>query len=324
MSKVNDAFFQTEFEKRFVPLSKKLTKLEDKMLKLISEGIKNGRNSTLYWNTLNVELRRLYREMSISFYEWSSAEIPRAYKKSMFAIDARLKSLTTITESAGRTTTSLLKSNVSSQIMNNLYKGAVDSYISAIVAGNKNMSSLLRITQQALLSESLIEATIAGSLELGNLRIGVKAIEGQLWQSLAEAAENKRFVQAGKYKYRPEYYAELVGRTKFHQAQSQAAIVQANNYGTDLVQISSHNTRTTICLDFEGKIFSLSGKDPRFPAFTFAPPFHPNCLHLMFPTFESGLVAQGVLDSMSAFSRGEISRPPFPKSFIPIDKRKIA
>jgi hypothetical protein len=100
--------------------------------------------------------------------------------------------------------------------------------------------------------------------------------------------------------------------------------MQANNYGTDLVQVSSHNTTTKICMPYEGKVYSISGKDKRFPPLMNTPPYHPNCLHLIFPTFESGMIAQGTLDSFSAFSMGKISKPPLPASFKPISKRLVA
>jgi hypothetical protein len=134
----------------------------------------------------------------------------------------------------------------------------------------------------------------------------------------------KQFVQAGRYKYKPSYYAEMVSRTKFHEAHSYAAVATAGNYGTDLVIISAHNTRTEICLDYEGKVFSLSGGDQRFPRLDQFPPFHPNCLHLMFPQFESGMLVQGTLKQFSDFSLGKAARPPFPKSFIPVSKRGAA
>ncbi|MBA7557934.1 hypothetical protein ES705_50717 [subsurface metagenome] len=139
-----------------------------------------------------------------------------------------------------------------------------------------------------------------------------------------DIVNKKWYVQAGRYKYKPSYYAELVARTKFHQAQSQAALMQAANYETDLIQVSSHNTTTELCMPFEGKIFTISGKDKRFPPLTESPPYHPNCLHLLFPAFESGLQAQGTLESFSSFSKGEISRPPVPSSFIPVKERGAA
>ncbi len=135
--------------------------------------------------------------------------------------------------------------------------------------------------------------------------------------------EEKHFVQAGNRKFSPSYYAELVARTKFHEAHSIAAVSQAGNYGTDLLQVSSHNTPTAICVPFEGKIFAVGGGDKRFPPLSDTPPYHPNCLHLLFPTFVEAMEVQGTLDSFSAFSRGKISRPPVPAGFVPVGQRVL-
>ena len=143
-------------------------------------------------------------------------------------------------------------------------------------------------------------------------------------QNFLNAVDNEMLVQAGSKRFKPNYYAELVARTKFHEAHSYAAIATCNNYGTDLVIISSHNTKTQICMDYEGKVFSLSGKDKRFPLLDMVPPFHPNCLHLMYPMFESAMEVDGTLNSFSDFSNGRVDRPPYPASFIPLTKRKVA
>ncbi len=122
----------------------------------------------------------------------------------------------------------------------------------------------------------------------------------------------------------PEYYAEMVTRVKFHEAQAQAAVVTAGNYGTSLVHVSSHNTTTAICQKFEGKVFSINGKDKRFPLLTDIPPFHVNCLHLLFPMFVESMEVEGTLKEWEAFSNGRSSMPPSPSNFKPIDTRAVS
>ena len=193
-----------------------------------------------------------------------------------------------------------------------------------MLVGKNNVTRITRLTQQSLLNERIIDATVAEAFNLGNLRKAATTLQTMFESDLLDMAANKRFVQAGSKKFTPSYYAEMVTRTKFHEAHSFAGLAQAKNYGTDLVQVSSHNTTTAICLPFEAKVFSVSGKDPRFPPLTETPPYHPNCLHLIFPTFESAMEVQGTLKAFSAFSEGRISRPPVPAGFVPIDKRNIA
>jgi hypothetical protein len=316
--------FEKDFAKRFKPLSKRMKKLEDKLQKLMVSSIENGTTSAGYWRAVRKEIDKIYKDMNIVFDSWSNTHIPRRYRKSLSALQARIESAKLVTNTAKKSISQMLTSRATSQIVASLYDNAISSFAQASLLGKRNMYNLTRITQQTLLSESLIDVTVASGFELGNLRKAADAISGQLWSELWKAVDNKRFVQAGKFKYRPEYYAKLVARTKFHEAHSMAALSQASNYGTDLMQVSSHNTTTVICQQYEGKIFSISGKDKRFPTLTQVPPYHPNCLHLLFPTFESAMVVQGTLDSFSAFSKGDINRPPVPAGFIPIGERKSA
>ncbi|GAG70788.1 unnamed protein product, partial [marine sediment metagenome] len=136
---------------------------------------------------------------------------------------------------------------------------------------------------------------VGAGFEMGNLREAKTLLKAMFESPAWKMVDERHFIQAGKFKYRPHYYAEMVARTKFHQAHSQATLVQAQNYGTDLVEVSSHNTTTKICIPFEGNIYSIKGTHPVFPPLTDTAPFHPNCLHLIYPTFESGLIAQGIL-----------------------------
>jgi hypothetical protein len=137
----------------------------------------------------------------------------------------------------------------------------------------------------------------------------------------AEIIDGKKYVIAGARRFSPKYYAEMVTRSKFHEAQAQGALLTAQNYGTSLVQVSSHNTTTKICIPYEGKVYSIGGKDSRFPVLENISPFHPNCLHLLFPMFASAMEVDGSLEGWTAFSSGAIKVPPSPANFIPVDAR---
>jgi hypothetical protein len=313
--------FEKDFALRFQSLSKKLTKLETSLQKLLVSSINGAKASIGYWKAIEAEMNYIYAQMIAQFDTWSLQQIPKRYKNSLYTINQRIKRNKSILAIGKRTTTALWNSNASRQIVNALYKDAADSFASAALSGKRNIQRLLRQTQQALINEGLVDITVAVGFEMGDLRKAADALSGGLWSALDEAVQNKQFVQAGRYKYKPDYYAELVARTKFHDAHTQAALAQARNYETDLVQVSSHNTTTRICMPFEGKIFSVSGNDNRFPPLNDSPPYHPNCLHLIYPTFIEALEASKQLDSFSAFSKGDIEKPPAPAGFIPVGQR---
>lgn len=315
--------FEKDFRTRFLPLERRLTKIENELEGFLRASVKGAKKSNAYWNSVIRNVEKIYGRMDKVFSEWAIKEIPARYRRSLRLIRSRITADKAVVETARKGLVATMNSNAATQISAFLYKSAADTYLQSLAGGEKAMKRFLRQTQQVLVNESLVEITIAQGLELGDLRKAANALSGQLWGELWNDVEGKKFVQAGRYKYKPSYYAELVARTKFHEAHSQATFTEAANHGTDLVEISSHNTSTAICLPFEGKVYSVSGTHKLFPPIQDVPPFHPNCLHLMFPTFESAMRVQGTLESWSAFSKGEISKPPVPAGFVPVDKRKV-
>ena len=321
MTRKDVLLFEADFRARFLLLNKELRKLEKRLLIVVRQSIKGAKLSTVYWNRIKIEVTKLYAEMGALFISWSEKNIPWRYKKSLVLMGKRIANTQYIANMASKGLRKLATSRYSLTIMRGLYDDAVQSYLSGLNLGKKNLFTLFRNTQQMLYDEALININVTAGFEMGNLRQAKTMLTELFKTSEWLIVDKKQFIQAGKMRYKPHYYAELVARTKFHQAHSQAALAQGANYGTDLMQVSSHNTITKICMDFEGKIFSMSGKDKRFPPLTDSPPYHPNCLHLIFPTFESAMQVQGTLESFSAFSKGDISRPPLPPSFIPIGSR---
>lgn len=79
--------------------------------------------------------------------------------------------------------------------------------------------------------------------------------------------------------YNAKYYAEMVVRTQMSEAHTSAALNVAIDTNNDLVKVSDHNTSTEICQQFEGNVYSLSGKSKEYPKATALPPYHPNCKH---------------------------------------------
>ena len=58
-------------------------------------------------------------------------------------------------------------------------------------------------------------------------------------------------------------YATMVSRTTSRQAEILSVVTQ--DEGQDLYQISSHGTTCALCAPYEGRVYSKSGTDPRFP-----------------------------------------------------------
>ncbi len=101
-------------------------------------------------------------------------------------------------------------------------------------------------------------------------------------------------------KYKIKDYAEMCIYSNAMESQADATINIAIEVESDLVQISRHYTNCQAkspyinCQDIEGKVFSISGNDPDFPALYFNLPVHINCKHTMTVVFKEMLERFGL------------------------------
>lgn len=104
------------------------------------------------------------------------------------------------------------------------------------------------------------------------------------------------------YKFSIAKYASLVAHGVTRQAMSSGTILRAKEQGFDLVKINDHpSLHGDFCDLYRGRVYSLSGNDPRFPALSEVPGvggyMHARCRHgisIFVPDFSS----EAELDSM--------------------------
>lgn len=83
-----------------------------------------------------------------------------------------------------------------------------------------------------------------------------------------------------------EDYASMVARTTTHEAATTAKLIAAEQEGYDLVKMSTHYPTCKTCAQLQGRVYSISGKDKRFPPLSKAfksgyNTVHPNCRHVV-------------------------------------------
>ena len=317
--------FEKAAGKAISGMQDKLDAISGNISSILKKAIYNPKRANSYWVAVEAELQAEYKKLSAVFEANIEKTIPAMYKGSLADVKKRIDSVKKITATASRTVTQIYNSQATSQLMGALITDATTAMDAAVTGGYKNAKRLTRATQQTLISEYTIDAAVAEAYASGDL---INNFVDTLLRRSPEFADlynsmvdEKRVIQAGRYKYKPEYYAELVARTKYHESQSYAAMAQAKNYGTDLVVVSNHNTRTAICQPYEAKTYSMTGKDKRFPVLDQAPPFHPNCLHLLYPVFSDAMEIDGTLEKQAEFSMGKTDRPPVPSGYIPLSER---
>jgi hypothetical protein len=119
-------------------------------------------------------------------------------------------------------------------------------------------------------------------------QVGQHLIEGTTIVEAAEAlrqrllAEGKTsFVDAAGKRWALDTYASMAIRTVTREAVTIGTVNGLAAAGDDLLKISMHANSCPICLPFEGKEFSITGRTPGYTRATREdlPPYHPNCSH---------------------------------------------
>jgi SPP1 gp7 family putative phage head morphogenesis protein len=122
--------------------------------------------------------------------------------------------------------------------------------------------------------------------------MGEKYTEGLTWRETSKRLQERLLSQGltgfkdklGR-EWRLDSYAQMVARTTSREIATVATLNTCQEAEIDLVQISSHWPTCEICAPLQGKVFSISGNDKRYPKLEeeYTPPIHPNCRHVTTP-----------------------------------------
>jgi len=217
-------------------------------------------------------------------------------------------------------------------------RGAVDAVILSIASDCRealasvapNLGDIFTYSQQAIVTETQLMEQVAANLIEGKgpqalardiartLRDGAldrldDAVEGAVSEEMkariAQTAEGRHIsilCRDGKWRnYSLRTYSETVARTSTRMAQTEGTLQSCQQLHIDLVQVSVHaNPCPAICAPIPGKVFSVSGGHPDFPALSTVgrAPYHPNCRHVMLPAPEEYMRGRGVYDTLREFS----------------------
>lgn len=189
---------------------------------------------------------------------------------------------------------------------------ARESYVEGARAVSGRLEGFGKPDQDSvnILSENLTQRLKDGHATIGRQvddvfrREALKAVAGRMAtagqakdsaKQLVHALESqgvKAFTDKAGRAWSLEAYAAMAARTTARQAASQGTVNQMHRMDLDLVDVSSHPHKHDACSPYDGKTFSLSGKDHEFPKLDKMPPFHPNCRHVLKPSKHNFLRAE--------------------------------
>lgn len=254
-----------------------------------------GRNKEEYERYLLSRVTAILAGLYLATEAWSSKHIPKIYnegvQQAQRSVNAQYKAADRTPPDIARMTSadfdsiSILQRNLNTDLTN-----AVDHV-------------------GRMMEDEIRKAGLQASLEKVSSGQTVK----QMQRNLVQMLENKgvaaiEYMCGGKKCYMSlDAYAELVARSTVHEARNTANINLGVRIGNDLVKMSSHFGSCPICAPYEGRVFSVSGTNPNYPALYDTPwssayqNFHPHCRHILTQYIE-GLQSDEDIQNMRKYS----------------------
>ena len=110
----------------------------------------------------------------------------------------------------------------------------------------------------------------------------IRTISNEIRDTIGQQGFTTLIDRGGKRWSIPNY-SRMLARTHTIASYNDGTINRAVDWGVDLVQVSQHPHTPDICSQYEGRIYSISGRSEEYPPLTVRPPFHPNCRHSLLP-----------------------------------------
>ncbi|MDP4092589.1 MAG: phage minor capsid protein [Bacillota bacterium] len=243
-------------------------KAKQGLIRTIAEKEARG-NVTWYKRSLLDQVERQLKHLSEQSEKWIKETLPFVYQESINNVNSILMK-------------SGFKVDINKASFAKLHTKAIDSLIldtlDDLSEANKYAGDQIK---------HIVNDAVAQKLAQGQtVKECKKAIISELMEKGIDGVESKNGRMMSL-----DAYASTVARSRTREATNTAMINQLTALGRDLVKVSSHNSSCPICAAYEGRVFSISGKDTRYPPLSVAfsgiyANIHPNCSHVLLPYIE--------------------------------------
>lgn len=261
-------------KKKPISPDKKIEKLieiykeaEQRLIKTIVEKEIKGNQTTFYEEMLK-QVQQEILKLQIYNTQWATditkQLYEQAYKEAIKALEINIDSLT------------------------QLHKDAIELIAENIVSSLNEATSLVgRQIEDKIREIGLKDASM--KFATGNT---IKQMQKELVNSLIDEGLTGIKDKLGR-NIPISVYAETLARSIVAETQNTCVKNTMKEHGKDLIKMTSHYGCCPVCAVYEGRVYSMSGKDDRFPSLKNLPGFregynnlHPRCAHRIVPFIE--------------------------------------
>lgn len=233
---------------------------EREILDRLNRALLRG-NKTEYLAGMKKNIEAILEQLRAGSRTWCEEAIPRVYAKGAVTADMMIKAQ-------------------GGAVIGGF--GAIHQQAAQILAEN----TFQRLSDVSQLIGRRTEG-IYRDLALENIRGSVVGYD--TWKQVARRYEKELaehgvtgFRDSADRNWNMRTYAEMVARTSTMEAHLQGTANRLVEQGHDLVVVSAHPGACPLCVPWEGKVLSITGKTEGYPTLEEAKAaklFHPNCRH---------------------------------------------
>lgn len=266
----------TPTEKEIETLIKLFVNAREQLLETIINY--KGVGTKVYANTVLLQLQETLKQLEAQTGSFAASAIPREYEESLnevYDYFKRNKLQMRPPASFARIHSEVIY-GVARELQYNIGRG--------LEQAGRQVTRYVNTARDNALRKAGLEAT------------GEKFASGstlkQMQDNLIGKLQSEGFMTVqygqgkGAYQVPIDAYAKMVARSTTREAGNLARETQLTENGYDLMKMSTHYPTCDLCATLQGRVYSISGKDKRFPALSVAfksgyRNVHPNCRHVM-------------------------------------------
>jgi len=262
-----------------------LYEAETDIMKNIVRNLSLGKDDEADWlagrlrafGSLSVDNEKTLAKFSERIIGLSKAEVAEAAKEALSEIEPQFIKA----RKAGATLLDALPANASPALRN-----MVKSYQGRAVQG-------MNYTMQTMLSKAG-ELYVQSANKTSFLVLsGSASIDNAIAQTVREWSKNgiPSIIDKAGRKWSTESYAQAIMRSTVRSVTTDVQFTRADEYGVDLIEISSHVDAREGCAPYQGKVYSRNGTTKGYPQLastSYGDPaglFGVNCRHQSYPFF---------------------------------------
>lgn len=240
-----------------------------------------GIGTRIYYRRILIQLEREIATLAAQSTKYTQTAVPEAYREGLADIDRYMHA------------NNIPMSGVEVDSFGSIHTDTVDSMAREL---DYHISDGLRQAKGKIagaVQKSVRQLSLEAAAETKAAGMTMRDMRNILLEKLKENGYMSVTYGKGERAYEVplEEYVSMAARSVTIETGNRARINQLVENGYDLVQISTHWPTCDLCAALQGRVYSISGRDPRFPplseVFGKYTIIHPNCRHIVTPWMES-------------------------------------